>query len=65
MSMHKSLALDTTRPYFRRENKVKFLNEVKENDPLYNPHEALQALPGKVTTNFCLIWHLSVFNKNN
>lgn len=38
-ALHKALALDLTRPYFRRGNAVKF--DTQANEILINPHRAL------------------------
>ncbi|XP_058810723.1 ufm1-specific protease 2 isoform X2 [Phymastichus coffea] len=38
-SLHRRLALDMTRPYFRHGNAVKFQNDSKRNKLLLNPHE--------------------------
>jgi len=38
-ALHKALALDLTRPYFRRGNAVKF--DTQANEMLINPHKAL------------------------
>lgn len=38
-ALHKALALDLTRPYFRRGNAVKF--NTQENEILVNPHRSL------------------------
>ncbi|XP_012268207.2 ufm1-specific protease 2 [Athalia rosae] len=47
-SLHAALALETTRPYFRKENALKFRNDIVANKTLLNPHEALQnsGVPG-------------------
>lgn len=41
-SLHSALALEMTRPYFRKENALKFRSDIEVNAPLLNPHEALQ-----------------------
>lgn len=38
-ALHKALALDLTKPYFRRGNAIKF--DIQANEILINPHEAL------------------------
>ncbi|XP_043268584.1 ufm1-specific protease 2 isoform X2 [Venturia canescens] len=44
-SLHKALALDLTRPYFRRSNVVKFSSDLTSNEPLLNPHVAIVSPP--------------------
>ncbi|XP_046747991.1 ufm1-specific protease 2 [Diprion similis] len=41
-SLHTALALDMTKPCFRKGNALKFRNDVDLNAPLLNPHEAIQ-----------------------
>lgn len=38
-ALHKALALDLTKPYFRRGNAIKF--DIQANEILVNPHQAL------------------------
>nr|XP_050869561.1 ufm1-specific protease 2 [Vespula vulgaris]XP_050869562.1 ufm1-specific protease 2 [Vespula vulgaris] len=42
--LHTTLALDLTRPYFRRMNSVRFFNDVQNNDVLINPHESIPSI---------------------
>lgn len=42
--LHKILALDLTRPYFRRTNTVRFYNDIQDNDILINPHEFVPSI---------------------
>jgi len=39
IALHKALALDLSRPYFRRGNVVKF--NTQANEILINPHQAI------------------------
>ncbi|XP_051169272.1 ufm1-specific protease 2 [Leptopilina boulardi] len=40
-SLHKTLVLGMTRPMFREGNAVQFRSDLSNNDPLFNPHEAI------------------------
>lgn len=40
-SLHTALALDSTRPYFRFGNAIKFYSDSQANEIIINPHEAL------------------------
>ncbi|KAK2576065.1 hypothetical protein KPH14_007403 [Odynerus spinipes] len=44
--LHKTLALDLTRPYFRCTNSVQFSNDIQDNDVLINPHEFVPCITG-------------------
>ncbi|XP_077255806.1 UFM1 specific peptidase 2 isoform X2 [Temnothorax americanus] len=48
-ALHKALALDLTRPYFRRGNSIKF--DTQANEVLINPHRALlyKGVAGKLS----------------
>ncbi|EZA55337.1 hypothetical protein DMN91_004969 [Ooceraea biroi] len=53
-ALHKALALDSTRPYFRRGNAVKF--NAQPNEILVNPHQAIlhKGVAGKVSVAYGL-----------
>ncbi|XP_025152563.1 ufm1-specific protease 2 isoform X2 [Harpegnathos saltator] len=53
-ALHKALAFNLTRPYFRRGNAVKF--NTQENETLMNPHEALlyKGITGKLSVVYGL-----------
>ncbi|KMR05119.1 putative ufm1-specific protease 2 [Lasius niger] len=48
-ALHKALALDLTKPYFRRGNAIKF--DIQANEILVNPHQALlhKGVTGKLS----------------
>lgn len=50
-ALHKALALDLTRPYFRRGNAVKF--DTQENEVFINPHRALSYKGIYLHTKIC------------
>lgn len=49
-TLHQTLALETTKPYFRQGNSVKFASEIKLGDILINPHESLLQIKGKLVS---------------
>ncbi|XP_015174913.1 PREDICTED: ufm1-specific protease 2 [Polistes dominula] len=42
--LHTTLALDLTRPYFRRTNSVQFSNDLQNNHLIINPHESIPSI---------------------
>ncbi|KAI4493312.1 hypothetical protein M0802_009480 [Mischocyttarus mexicanus] len=48
--LHTTLALDLTRPYFRRTNSVQFSNDIQNNHLIINPHESIPSIKDGTTS---------------
>ncbi|KAF7993716.1 hypothetical protein HCN44_010311 [Aphidius gifuensis] len=47
--LHKALALDLSKPLFCRGNAVKFSNDIKSNEPILRPHDAVPLPQGSIS----------------